>query len=53
MKGGILERLSEGVVLGDGGYVVELEKRGFVTAGAFTPELSRTRKPSGKCIADS
>ena len=26
---GILERLSEGVVLGDGGYIIELEQRGI------------------------
>lgn len=40
MKQGILERLSQGVVLGDGGYILELEKRGYVTAGPFTPELA-------------
>ncbi len=40
MAKGILEQLSEGVVLGDGGYIVELEQRGWVTAGAFTPERS-------------
>lgn len=39
MAKGILERLSEGVVLGDGGYVLELEKRGYVIAGPFTPEM--------------
>ncbi|TLZ66836.1 MAG: homocysteine S-methyltransferase family protein [Methanobacteriota archaeon] len=36
---GILERLSKGVVLGDGGYLLELEKRGYVQAGPFTPEV--------------
>lgn len=36
---GILERLSEGPVLGDGGYLLELEKRGWVRAGPFTPEV--------------
>lgn len=40
MPKGILERLSEGVVLGDGGYLLELEKRGYVQAGPFTPEVS-------------
>ncbi len=40
MKKGILERLREGVVLGDGGYVLELEKRGYVIAGPFTPEVT-------------
>src|SRR2546423_14218044 len=36
---GILERLAKGVVLGDGGYLLELEKRGYVQAGPFTPEV--------------
>ena len=36
---GVLERLEEGVVLGDGGYLIELEKRGYVQAGPFTPEV--------------
>ena len=40
MKRGILERLSEGIVLGDGGYLLELEKRGWVRAGPFTPEVA-------------
>lgn len=40
MKKGILERLAEGPVLGDGGYLLELEKRGWVQAGPFTPEVS-------------
>jgi betaine-homocysteine S-methyltransferase len=35
----LLERLREGVVLGDGGYLLELEKRGYVQAGPFTPEV--------------
>src|ERR1700751_2043995 len=34
----ILQRLAEGPVLGDGGYLLELEKRGYVQAGPFTPE---------------
>jgi betaine-homocysteine S-methyltransferase len=41
-KRGILDRLAEGVVLGDGGYLLELEKRGYVQAGPFTPEVSLT-----------
>jgi betaine-homocysteine S-methyltransferase len=41
-KKGILEKLSEGVVLGDGGYLLELEKRGWVRAGPFTPEVALT-----------
>lgn len=43
MKKGILERLSEGIVLGDGGYLLELEKRGWVRAGPFTPEVVLAR----------
>ena len=39
MSKGILERLTEGPVLGDGGYLLELEKRGYVQAGPFTPEM--------------
>ncbi len=35
----ILERLADGPVLGDGGYLLELEKRGYVQAGPFTPEV--------------
>jgi betaine-homocysteine S-methyltransferase len=41
-KKGILERLKEGPVLGDGGYLLELEKRGWVRAGPFTPEVVLT-----------
>src|SRR2546425_12867291 len=36
---GILEKLEKGVVLGDGGYLLELEKRGDVQPGPFTPEV--------------
>jgi len=43
MKKGILDRLKEGVVLGDGGYLLELEQRGWVRAGPFTPEVALTR----------
>jgi betaine-homocysteine S-methyltransferase len=42
-KKGILERLRDGPVLGDGGYLLELEKRGWVRAGPFTPEVALTR----------
>ncbi len=40
MPKGILQRLAEGPVLGDGGYLLELEKRGYVQAGPFTPEVA-------------
>ncbi|MPY94014.1 MAG: homocysteine S-methyltransferase family protein [Acidimicrobiia bacterium] len=36
---GILERLASGVVVGDGGYLLELEHRGYVQAGPYTPEV--------------
>nr|CAD7453136.1 unnamed protein product [Timema tahoe] len=39
-KKGILERLAEGVVIGDGGFVFALEKRGYVKAGPWTPEAA-------------
>jgi betaine-homocysteine S-methyltransferase len=39
MGKGFLERLADGPVLGDGGYLLELEKRGYVQAGPFTPEV--------------
>ena len=42
-KKGLLERLKEGPVLGDGGYLLELEKRGWVRAGPFTPEVALIR----------
>jgi betaine-homocysteine S-methyltransferase len=36
---GLQQRLSEGVVLGAEGYVFELERRGYVKAGPFVPEV--------------
>src|SRR5687768_17731538 len=35
----LLERLDEGVVLGAEGYLFELERRGYVKAGPFVPEV--------------
>lgn len=35
----ILELLNKDVVLGDGGAIFELERRGYVSAGPFTPEV--------------
>ncbi|XP_071490672.1 betaine--homocysteine S-methyltransferase 1-like [Diadema antillarum] len=38
---GLLERLDGGeIVVGDGGYVFALEKRGYVKAGPWTPEAT-------------
>jgi len=36
----ILNLLKAGVVLGDGGYVLELEHRGYIQAGPYTPEVA-------------
>src|SRR5579872_128695 len=39
MKKGFLERLQEGVVQGAEGYVFELERRGYIKAGPYVPEV--------------
>lgn len=45
---GILERLDAGeVVIGDGGFVFALEKRGYVKAGPWTPEAAAEHPESG------
>ena len=36
----IRDKLKEGIVLGDGGYLLALENRGYVQAGPFTPEVT-------------
>ena len=36
---GIEQRLAEGVVLGAEGYVFELERRGYIKAGPYVPEV--------------
>jgi methionine synthase I (cobalamin-dependent) len=40
MRQSILEKLKHGIVLGDGGYLLALENRGYVQAGPFTPEVT-------------
>jgi betaine-homocysteine S-methyltransferase len=45
-KKGILDRLKEGPVLGDGGYLLELERRGWVRPGPFTPEVAIVYPPA-------
>lgn len=35
----ILELLKDDIVLGDGGALFEMERRGYVSAGPFTPEV--------------
>jgi len=37
-KRDLITRLNEGPVIGDGGFVFALEKRGYVKAGPWTPE---------------
>ncbi|XP_063958959.1 betaine--homocysteine S-methyltransferase 1-like isoform X3 [Lytechinus pictus] len=37
-KKGLLERLEEGPIVGDGSFVITLERRGYVMAGNWTPE---------------
>lgn len=34
----VLEKLKQGPVIGDGGTIFELERRGYVSAGPFTPQ---------------
>ncbi|MBR9676347.1 homocysteine S-methyltransferase family protein [Candidatus Woesearchaeota archaeon] len=38
-KNGLLEHLRKGVVLCAEGYVFELERRGYVTAGSYVPQV--------------
>jgi betaine-homocysteine S-methyltransferase len=38
-KLGFLERLNRGIVLGAEGYVFELERRGYLQAGPYVPEV--------------
>jgi betaine-homocysteine S-methyltransferase len=38
-KAGLLERLEKGVVLAAEGYVFELERRGYIQAGPYVPEV--------------
>jgi betaine-homocysteine S-methyltransferase len=47
---GLLERLAEGPVIGDGGFVFALEKRGYVKAGPWTPEAAIEDPEAGKFI---
>jgi len=52
-KKNILERLGDGeVIIGDGSYVVTLEKRGYVKAGDWTPEASVEEPEGVKMLAE-
>lgn len=45
---GILERLNAGeVVIGDGGFLHALEKRGYLKAGPYTPECTVEHPEAG------
>ena len=39
MTKGLLERLQDGIVFGAEGYLFELERRGYLKAGPFVPEV--------------
>lgn len=44
-----MERLDAGeVVIGDGGFVFALEKRGYVKAGPWTPEAAAEHPEAGE-----
>ena len=49
-KKGLLERLAEGPVIGDGGFVFALEKRGYVKAGPWTPEATVEHPEAGGLV---
>jgi betaine-homocysteine S-methyltransferase len=36
---GLLERLKDGIILGSEGYIFELERRGYIKAGPYVPEV--------------
>ena len=46
-KKGLLERLAEGPVIGDGGFVFAMEKRGYVKAGPWTTEVVMENPEAG------
>ena len=48
----LLERLAEGPVIGDGGFVFALEKRGYVKAGPWTPEAAIEHPDAGNMWLD-
>ena len=42
--------MTEGPVIGDGGFVFALEKRGYVKAGPWTPEATVEHPEAGECV---
>ena len=47
-KTGLLERLAAGPILGDGGMILGLERRGYAKLGVFTPESTVLHPDAGK-----
>ena len=47
MPASILDRVKQGVVIGDGGYLLELERRGYVDSGSEREKVG-TGKGSGQ-----
>ena len=48
MEKTILERLDDGeIIIGDGGYITEMERRGYATAGPWTPEVNVEHPQAG------
>jgi betaine-homocysteine S-methyltransferase len=63
MRRSIVERMRDGIVLGDGGYLIELERRGYVDSGSrrekvgtgrgsgqFTPEVAIEHPTALRCL---
>lgn len=49
-----MERLDAGeIVIGDGGFVFALEKRGYVKAGPWTPEATMEYPEAGTIITST
>lgn len=45
---GLLERLRDGVVVGDGGMVIAMEKRGYLQAGTWSTEAAVEHPEAGE-----
>ena len=47
-KKGLMERLAAGPVIGDGGFVFIMEKRGYTKVGQWTPEVTIEHPEAGR-----
>ena len=45
---GLLERLQDGVVIGDGGMMSEMTRRGYAVTGIWTPEVCVQHPSAGE-----